>query len=219
MNARIAGVVLVGSMSVALLTVTSARGAVVFSNLGPGDTFSTDTEDAVTGVNFFLGDNDHAGGFTLAGSSFVLDSVEMPLRWYESDYDQQPLVVRLFSNSGGLPGVELASAQLGAFPPTEPASALITADFSSAALTLNAGATYFLVADTSGASWFGWMQNITGDLGRFYTNNSNNWVAEIFGDAPAFRINGTPTGIPEPGALVLAGLALLSLASLRRVAR
>jgi hypothetical protein len=202
-------------MSVTLLTVTSARGAVVFSNLGPGDTFSTDTDEAVTGVNFYLGDLDYAGGFTLAGSSFVLDSVEMPLRWYENDYDQEPLVVRIFADSAGLPGTELASVPLNQFPPAEPA--LVTVDFSPAALTLNAGTTYWLIGDTSGNSWFGWMHNITGDLGRFYTNNSNNWLAENFGDAPAFRINGTPTGIPEPGALVLAGLALLSLASFRQV--
>jgi hypothetical protein len=182
----------------------AARADLIFTNLGPGDSY-----DRVWGWAYGTTRpaTDHfvSGDAFRAAATLVVDKVELPL-WWVSDHAQ--IDVQLAADAGGGPGAVLDTFTLTTGTGT-PRMALLSA-YSALHPTLTAGAEYWLVVSspyTNGGWEFG---NSSGP--HFSSDNGQTGVAE---DAPqgAFRISGHPAAltVPEPPALLLAALGVVSL--------
>jgi len=183
------------------------RADVIYSNLGPGDSFDT-VAYLVLGPTSNLGvDIDIAAPFMGSAQPTVLASAEMALGHSPLSGNNE-LLVQLRSDVGGSPGSVLASSSVAQVPagPT-----LVTADFSASPVTLQPGNTYWLVADANDDAFLLWFWNNTGDFGvaeRQSDIPGGGWNA-FDGVSPAFRINGNV--VPEPSGLILTSLALVGL--------
>jgi|RhiMethySRZTD1v2_1073278.scaffolds.fasta_scaffold414590_1 hypothetical protein len=148
-----------------LIVTATARGAEVYSTIGPGSSFRTDAAWGVWGpaATFItpqgpvvVGNQDIAAPFTVGpGQDYSLVSATLALA-HSGKSDS--LTVRLFSDSAGLPGANLASTAVINVPASP---TLMSADFSSANVTLEAGKAYWLVADANADSTIQWQWTST----------------------------------------------------------
>lgn len=180
--------------SIVLMAFTSlAQAGVIYSNLGPADSFNPLSGLAVSGDA--VGNLNRAAPFTVGESSAVLETAELALVRYSASASVN---VGIWSDNNGLPGIELASSSISVFPVS---ATLLTADFSSATLMLELGNTYWLVATAATSQTLsGWLVNNTDDRGTARLE-SGSWTAQPTAIAPAFRINGAL--VPEPGTYLL----------------
>jgi hypothetical protein len=201
-----------------LLSGTATHAEVVFSNLGAGDSFNPLVSYWIPGPATAVGTPPMLVGNTDVGAPFLVDhphdfrfeTAELALsRWDGTN----SLIVRLLSDVGGSPGSELASTTIGGIPDIA-SPALVSADFSAAGITLEAGMRYWLVADSDlDASMF-WHQNTLGQEGYAF-RTTGDWTVRIeLHPAAAFRINGTI--VPEPASATLVALFTLVAWRLRR---
>ena len=145
----------------------TTRAEVVYSNLGAGDSFHpiesfwiSGPATAVGTPPMLVGNFDLAAPFVVSGSQdFRFDAAELPL---SRSAGNNSLVVRLLADGGGVPGSELASRTIGGIPDSG-SPALVTADFSTAGIRLEAGLRYWLAADTETDASMLWHANTTGD--------------------------------------------------------
>ncbi len=191
------------------LTVTPASADVVlFSNLGPNDSFNTSTS---TFFGFDVGEEGDPDFRFARAMAFVpsttapLQSLELPLQFPVS-FTEGSLVVNLFAAdaSGTLPGALLES-----FTRTEPVDGLES--FQSVGNPiLMAGSRYFVEATTAGMADGLWFFSLKGhglqpDIGRV---NNGPWSGAGIRDfTAAFRVSGIGEGgqVPEPASLLLLG--------------
>jgi hypothetical protein len=211
---------LLWSLPAALLlaAASGARGDVVFSNLGPGDTFANSAW-VVQGFDPPSGrlDINVAAAFTVGPNAYTLTSADLAL--YRGP-GTGPLSVSLMSNSGTLPGSVLLSTSLTTIPESPGGPAVVTALFGGG-YTLQANTTYWLMADTNADTVVYWEQNLLGAKGQAVQFNGDPWVLSDQ-DTTAFRINGsavpTAVAVPLPSAAA-ARLTLLPLVLLARAMR
>jgi hypothetical protein len=180
-----------------LLLATHARASVIFSNLGPGDSLASPG----IGIGFipFTSTFNYAGiGFTPAGQSYMLDSLELAL-----DLVSGPNVADIFlmSDAGGLPGAVLESFHLTG-ELTSGANSLVTINSTHHPL-LSAGSQYWIVAAGGPSSFVTWAQNELQEKGP---NVSGPALGSLVRDSDsnvreALLANGT--AVPEPGSVFL----------------
>jgi hypothetical protein len=179
----------------------SARAAVVFSNLGPSDSY---------GINFYAvhdrGPQDVAMPFTVgAGPDYTFTSLEMAL--LNLNANPSLLSVHLMTDAGGLPGAIIESMSLA----VTPGSSLVTG-VSALTPTLTAGTTYWIATDAGpgfNGGWH-WTSPPVSGTGAFSDDHTATWTQ--FSDvSAAFRVNGDPItpAVPEPGSMSLFGCGLL----------
>jgi hypothetical protein len=187
----------------------ASHAAVLFSNLGPGDSY-----DHVF-WNWRVGGHDAvfvpAMSFQVSGGSFRLAQVELALN-YALGPDAGPNMAQVFlaDDAGGIPGATLESFTFTGMRPFGGTSQLVSGD-SVLKPTLLDGHRYWIEALAPFRdSQVGWGGNVTGMLGGLYAVNGGPWNPVSSTPSGAFRVSGTPT-IPEPsaGLLLLAGLGML----------
>lgn len=201
------------SLTVAATSQTGGRADVIYSSLGPGDSYSSTGGQAIITPSSAGGTYAaHAAVFTVGGTGdYLFTSAELPLLHYVGD---NSFIVRLYTESSGLPGTVLES-----FDVIAPTSGLLTV-VSGGGVVLEAGRSYFLAAlplDTS-ASFGIWYATVLGGTGDYYSfDELATWKVQATAEEPAFRINGT-AAVPEPASLALAGMALgvVALSAVRR---
>jgi hypothetical protein len=190
-----------------------ARADVIYSNLGPDESYlrSSWSEDRYIRQAF---------AFTAGGTNATFDGARLALGL---NVGPNEIDLRLYADAGGQPGAVLetmhASGQM-------PRIAMYTSGhlvtFTSAAHPLlQAGGTYWLLpfepADsTTNAGWA-----ITSSLVRsrlalsFLETEPMTWTVYDQQPEGAFEVNGTPSPVPEPGGLVLAGVGVLACLAAR----
>lgn len=195
-----------------------ARGDVIFSNLGPGDSFDSSQSWFVGGLNSSVGQSFGLGArvampFTVAtGPDVVFTGAELALSYTEGP---NSLEVQLATDAAGLPGAVLESIA-AAFP--SPAALVSVA--SSSLPVLTAGTTYWIIASvdltgTTGGGWNFTSPAVTGPIAFQQDSGSGpgGWFATNTTGA-AFRVTGS--AVPEPPAFALAALGGLGLAGVLR---
>jgi hypothetical protein len=192
-----ASAITVSTVLLVMAICSPLRAEVVFSNLGPSDTFSDS-------IGYSIGGQHVAGRFTVGPQNYLLSSAEMALTDDNGGANSFSIYVR--TDDGGLPGIALADSSVSGVPPYPPT--LVTVDFSSSSLQLLAGTTYWLTSEglvepTGGTG--GWWANSVGQTGNVARVGSQ-WMYFPNESSTAFRITGT--AIPEPGTILLASIAV-----------
>lgn len=191
-----------------LLGSSAAQTAVVFSNLGAGDSFGS------TGTPFGFNGSQLAYSFTVDASTtpFYLESVDVAL---SASSGGTGITVNLATNlAGGLePDTILDSSSVFLFgTPT-----LKTATFSGTTLVDTPGTYWIWLGCNSGcvinATWFDNILNAIGDQATRATPSSL-WNVSSATTQGAFRVNGTV--VPIPPALWLFSSGLLGLTGIAR---
>jgi len=190
--------------ALALLGVAPVRADVVFSNLGPGDSFGPGFL-SVRGPSAAGGERNIAQRFTVTGGDFIFTSAELALRSFTAP---SPLTIRLMEDAGGLPGATLETMQV-----TVPAGAsLVTAASATNPLLLN-GQTYWIGTDagTDAGDHFqrAWHLNNQGQSGNSAANSGGPWFPIVGSPDAAYRVSGDPVTAGAPEALIRDLIALL----------
>lgn len=186
---------------------------VIFSNLGPGDTFSAGGRILQGESVGTIGNVDQASSFTVGGTSYLLDSLELGVNLTAAG----PLDVILAADNGGEPGAELETISLNLGTGEQLAFAA-----AAGTTTLDANTTYWVIADAQGSLDGGWRFNTTGDVGltagrsaSVGSTNYGDWNLRPDDDRYALRVQGAPVEIPEPTTAALLGLAGLGAVALQ----
>lgn len=188
----------------AAFTSLAAHGAVVYSNLGPGDSF-----DNGTGWSLSNSLPQDAAMSFVAGADFSFTSVELAL----TNVSASALSITLRSDAGGLPGGLLETILVAV--PGGPS--LVTA-MSALNPLLDLGATYWITAEAPAGFEGSWQWADPSDVGAtaFSFDQAVSWSAFTL-DRGAFRVNGDLVAqVPAPSTLALVALALLAAGAVQR---
>src|SRR5262245_58886582 len=211
---RAAKRVLVLAFGAALLHVPAARAStIVFSNLGPGNTYDCCIGLTISGGTSFVGtDFDQGSPFT-PGASVALQSLEVALQYISGT---NSVDVWLMSDVAGAPGAiheSFTAVNLPSFGSSNNVLAVLTSVLNPVLL---AATQYWVIASANGDTWATFNDNVTGDTGLALRANGGAWNVTP-NPAGAFRVTGQDV-IPEPAtiALVAAGLGAFARARRRR---
>jgi hypothetical protein len=187
-----------------------ARADVVYTNLGPGESYNQHRGWVEQGpiVSAFR----QAIAFTVGGTDTFFDSARLAL---SLGFGANEIDLRLYNTVGGQPGSVLDTIHAsGQMPPFGAFGSGHLVEFNSALHPLlQTGSTYWLLPFASGDTAAVWNENTQGSTGPFAFSQEvepTTWNVsqQIQG---AFELNGTPSPVPEPSALVLAGVGTVGL--------
>ncbi|MAG92598.1 MAG: hypothetical protein CMJ48_02430 [Planctomycetaceae bacterium] len=191
---------------------TNSQAAVIFTNLGAGDTYGTSSSWTLSVGSPIITNWDQGAAFTTpAGPPLVLDKIELAVGTLEGANE---LDVWFMSDAAGLPAALLEAFHFsGAMGPLEDVNPLLSANSVVHPVLLPA-TQYWLIASTTGPdAWAGWNLNSIGDTGpHAYRENLAPWDVRNRARG-AFRISATSTTapVPEPNSMVLLGIGAVGL--------
>ncbi len=184
-----------------------AEAGVVFSDLGPGGSFSSSSSWTIQ-----MG-NPTAFEFTAAQTE-TLSSVEVAVGAFASGVTG---VAYLTTDIGGFPGLTLSSWAF-AVPVTSQGS-IVTLDYPTIepAVTLTQGTPYWIYLDDRTSANYAWFGNSTGYTGPTAGYYGGQWHAISYGSPAAFQINGS--AVPEPSSIAILALGCAILAATQSKSR
>src|SRR5215813_11105024 len=201
-------------------SIAAQAGTVVYSNLGPGDTYNVGQGATICNdlAACFAVDEDFAVGF-MPSATYRLDSISLPVGLAER---LNLLAVLLATNSpcqvtcgswGGLPSNSVIEAFQfsNAMGPFGAANPLLVAT-STVRPILQANTLYWVVADAidgsgTSAAWNGSVPLNLGPAAQIGGSGGSQWVA-VAGQG-ALRVTGDP--VPGPASITLVGFGLAIL--------
>ena len=199
----------IAAAGVALAVGAGARADVIYSNLGPGDSFQDPYP--VGGGLIVSGPSTAylvATSFSTGASSWNFGSAELALGYcFVSGSDA--FVVQIMTDSSGFPSTVLETISFSNVPLNSgPHSTALVTILPNAPLTLDANSRYWIALSTNSTSGGEWMTSYT-SVGSTSTAQLNGaaW-GNLAGGGGAMRINGT--AVPEPRALWI-GIAFVLL--------
>lgn len=185
-----------------LIGASAARASMLYSTLGPGDSFDVNERYGV------FQEHRQAVPFTVTGADYSFTSVELGLLVDGS------VNVLLMSDANGLPGGVIESMTIQASSNLKLATSLLRP-------TLNDGVKYWIAPRPIASSEAGWNFSSPAVLGSFASSQSGgvSWfTTRSTAILPALRVNGDrlTASVPEPGSLTLALLGVLGFAGWTR---
>ncbi len=193
-----------------------AEAAVIFSNFGPGDSFSSSGRIVQGPGVGTIGDVNQGSTFTVGPASAFLTSVSLGVGVNGApSVGTGPIDVIIAADAGGSPGATLRtlSMNLGL---TGDQVVTLPDDGS---LELSANTTYWVLMDGKGNFNGGWRFNDTGDIGLTAGQSEPNpWNVRIDDERYALRVEGR-LAIPEPTAGLLALFSAAAAGTVRRRGR
>jgi hypothetical protein len=202
---------LTGSLVACLAALAGpARADVLYSNLGPGESYAQHGGWFETGpVN---GAVRQAFAFTLSTDT-LFDSARLALGLAAGP---NAIDLRLYDTVGGQPGTVLEAIHVsGQMPPLTMYGSGHLVEFDSATHPLlRAGGSYWLLPFASGSTRAGWSFNNQGGNGPYALSLEVEPTSWDVSQQPqgAFEVNGTPSPAPEPSGLALAWVAAATVA-------
>ena len=198
----------------AAVVATSSNAAVVFSDLGPGNSYQANAGWVVSGNGSPVGLNAFAVQFTSPGN-YTVSQIDIALTTVNGI---GVMPVALYSNSGGALGTNIGSFSLlpnSGLPSFGSTSSALTLFPGGAGATLSAGAKYWIYINSGVGTYDEWNFNSVGATGRIASSSLGYANGQTL---PAFDVLGTPVGVavPEPAALMCLGAGLAGLGALRR---
>jgi hypothetical protein len=188
-----------------------ARADVIYSNLGPGESYVQDQGWTESGPN--AGTVRQAIAFTAGGTDTSFDGARLAL---SLAFGANEIDLRLYDTLNGHPGTVLETIHAsGQMPPLGMFGSGHLVTFSSSLHPLlQAGGTYWLLPFASGDTSAAWNENTQGGNGPFASSDQvepMSWVVFPNVNQGAFEVNGTPSPAPEPSGVTLAGVGLAGL--------
>jgi PEP-CTERM motif-containing protein len=202
--------VVIAALSVTLPALCKAD--IVYSNLGPGNTYQPLTEWTVGETGF---DSVIAFGIRPT-ANYSLTEIDVGLTYIGGI---NSIILNLLTDADGQPGTLIESWTVGNLPFFGSTNNTLQSVTTVGVVPLVAGTQYWVQASPGGGpfTWGVWNQNSTGATGPFYLTETGLPPESGTNTVGALQILGTPTSVvPEPGSVQLLGLVLLSLVLRRR---
>jgi hypothetical protein len=216
-NKRQIGLLLLTALLLAAAMGGAARleAAVIYSNLGPNDSFHT-SPGTYPVWNLTSGGFIHrAASFTVPGSQNVQFGAA-DLGFHLQSGTNSANVTLAANGSGNVPGTTIESINISL--PAPSANPTIVTATSNTNPTLVAGSTYWIVASVNFAGTMAtWGPNNTGALGGNATRTNfqnGQWFNQGPGGVPSLRVHSQE--IPEPAACTLVAIGLAAAVRIRR---
>lgn len=196
------------ALALILTGVRAKADAIVFNDLGTGNTYNCCNGWNATGTSFFLGLTETAASFTPA-SNATLGQIDVALT--SEPGSSSSVSVSLETNNHGLPGTVIESWNLtGPFPTIASTNDIVQTLFPTMTISLSGGTQYWLVeaplASNTVVVWnFSNTQPTPGTTTEYYSGGA--WTNEGSGGA-AFEVLSTP----EPNSVMLLSIGLLGIA-------
>jgi len=194
-------------LTVCLCSLPATAGT-IFDDFGPNNGYNCCVGWTVSGAASPVGQFIAANEFT-AGLSGAVNEIDIALALITGTGNA---TVSLYTvGNTGLPDVLLGSWAVTAHNDVETILVSNGPDLAS-------GTEYFMVLQADDVTWDAWDWNITGATGidLFSTDNMNSWTNNGIQTLGAFRVLGQPTGVPEPGTLIMLGSGVLAAAGVIR---
>ena len=193
---------LVAAVATMLVGPPSARAAVIYSDFGPGDTFTPSQGFGIRGSNVFGGSVSQGAMFT-AGATGLLGEIDVAF-FYASGSGQFNLSLYTANSSGQLG--TLIETIMGGVVPTSDTSGAVIVESSLLHPLITAGTSYFLIASAANSQTnVAWNYNSTGTTGTLYSSDSRGVTYSSSTILPTFRLQ--TSAVPEPSSLVLSVIA------------
>lgn len=191
------------SLAAVLALATSAHAITIFSDFGPGETYSD------SGGVYIAGPDSYAGLATTAwafASDGVYDVTQIDFALTNFD-GTNSAIASLWTNVSGSTGVELGSWAVS----DQPSGLGVTTITGITGVRLNSGSSYFLQLEAGAADTLdGWWDNTQG----YVAQGAYHGVFDTVSRAGAFDVVGT--AVPEPGAWTMLILGLFGAGALLR---
>jgi hypothetical protein len=216
MRSRFARRVTIAFGALALVAPSTASADIIFSNLGPGNSYNTSSGNPV-GFDFFSGDQDAQADSFFPLIDATLSSVSIALKSF-SGTNAFPVTISLTSSAGGLPGAVLESwiippGTLQAFG-SSGNLAVLTSVLHPA---LSIGGQYWVTAFGGAGDPLVWNLSNVADPNPTATSVNGGATWNRLGLTPgALRVEGTATAVPEPATLVLTATVMFGIAACTR---
>ena len=197
------------------VAVSPANANTIVSTFDVGNGYNSGVGWTVSGSTSSAGPFVSANEFTSSGN-YSVDQIDLGLT---NSSGTNSATVSLWTESSGLPGVQLGSWGVSNQPVFGVANDIVATISGISGINLSSGSNYFfLIAPGANDTYDVWNVNTIGvnGLDLYSQDGGGTWTSQPDETLGAFDVLGTATNVPEPITLSLFGAGLVGAATMRR---